>query len=59
MQKISTSPKKTDLYTEKKNPEVIFPLQPSEASIQKIMKFASTYRAQKVKENQFVEWLLN
>ena len=59
MQKLSTSLKKTDLLIEKKKPETSSQLQPSVASLQLILQFASSYRAQKVNENQFVEWLLN
>lgn len=59
MQRLSTSLKKTDLLTEKKKIEISLPLQPSADTIHKILQFASTYRAQKTGENQFVEWLLN
>lgn len=59
MQRLSTSLKKTDLFTENKKIEISSPLQPSADTIQKILQFASIYRAQKTDENQFVEWLLN
>jgi len=58
MQNLSTSPKKTDLSSEKRldnRPQ----LQPKEATLQKILQFASTYRAERVSENQYVEWYLN
>jgi hypothetical protein len=59
MQKISTSLKKTDLFNEKKGIESPSQFQPSSISLQKILRFASTYRAQKVVDNQYVEWYLN
>lgn len=59
MQKISTSLKKTDLIVEKKKNENSARLQPSAGSLQKILQFAASYRAQRVDDNQFVEWFLN
>lgn len=59
MQKISTLLKKTDLFIEKKRLEKATQLQPNAITMQKILQFASTYRAEKVAENQFVEWYLN
>jgi len=59
MRTISTSLKKADLPTEKRR-SIIYPqLQPKEVSLQKILQFASTYRAEQVSENQFVELYLN
>jgi len=59
MQNLSTSPKKTDLSSEKKRLDSRPQLQPKEATLQKILQFASTYRAERVSENQYVEWYLN
>ena len=59
MQKTSTSLKKTELFNEKKGIESPSQFQPSAISLQKILQFASTYRAQKIADNQFVEWFLN
>jgi len=59
MQNLSTSPKKTDLSSEKKRLDNHPQLQPKEATLQKILQFASTYRAERVSENQYVEWYLN
>ena len=59
MQNFSTSPKKTDLNSEKKRLENRQLLQPSDATLQKILQFASTYRAEQINENQYVEWYLN
>ena len=59
MQKLSTSPKKTDLNSEKKRLENRLQLEPKAATLQKILQFASTYRAERITENQYVEWYLN
>jgi len=59
MQKISTLLKKTDLLTEKKTLEKNADLQPSANTIQNILQFASSYRTQKIANNQFVEWFVN
>jgi len=59
MQNLSTSPKKTDLSSEKKRLDNRPQLQPKEVTLQKILQFASTYRAERVSENQYVEWYLN
>jgi len=59
MQNFSTSPKKTDLNSEKKRLENRQLIQPSDATLQKILQFASTYRAEQINENQYVEWYLN
>jgi hypothetical protein len=59
MQKISTSPKKTDLFKEKKRLENSQNLQPKAATLNKILQFASSYRVEQITENQYVEWYLN
>ncbi len=59
MQKITTSLKKTDLLTKKKTFEKSTLMQPNANTLQKILQFASSYRTQKVDDNQFVEWFLN
>ena len=59
MQKMSTSLKKTDLISENKKLLKSKDLQPQKATIQKILQFASTYRVEKVADNQFVELFLN
>jgi hypothetical protein len=59
MQKMSTSLKKTDLISENKKLPTSKDLQPQNATIQKILQFASTYRVEKVADNQFVELFLN
>jgi hypothetical protein len=59
MQKISTSLKKTDLNSEKKRLESHLQMEPKKATLQKILQFASSYRVERITENQFVEWYLN
>jgi hypothetical protein len=58
MQNLSTSPKKTDLNY-KKRLEKSRPLQPKEATLKKILQFASSYRVERISENQYIEWYLN
>ncbi len=59
MQKNFTSLKKTDLYSQKKNLDKTTKMQPSTTSLQRILQFASSYRVEKIGENQFVELNLN
>jgi hypothetical protein len=59
MQKITTSLNKTDLFITKKRFEKQENLQPGIATLQKIMQFASSYRVEKIADNQFVELFLN
>jgi len=59
MQNFSSSPKKTDLNYEKKRLEKSRLLQPKEATLKKILQFASAYRVERITENQYVEWYLN
>ena len=59
MQRITTSLKKTDLLSKKKTFEMTPKLQPNAITLQKILQFASSFRTQKVADNQFVEWFLN
>jgi hypothetical protein len=59
MQNLSTSPKRTDLNSEKKRLENRLQLEPKTATLEKILQFASTYRAERICENQYVEWYLN
>ena len=59
MQNFSTTPKKTDLNSEKKRLECRPQLQPKEDTLQMILQFASTYRVERITENQYVEWFLN
>ncbi|MDD4991194.1 MAG: hypothetical protein PHR83_03070 [Paludibacter sp.] len=59
MQKTSTPRNKTDLITEKKRVTASQELQPQTTTLQKIMQFASSYRAEKITDNQFVELFLN
>ena len=59
MQEISTRSKKTDSISEKERFENPQQLQPKPATLQKILKFASSYRAEQISENQYVELSLN
>lgn len=59
MQKIITPLNKTDLIQQKKNAENQQQMQPKQATLNKILQFAATYRAEKIAENQFVELFLN
>ena len=59
MIKISTQSKKADVNSGKKKFENRQQLQPSSATLQKILQFASSYRVQQITENQSVEWYLN
>ena len=59
MQRMSTPLKKTDLISEETRLPKSKDLQPQNATIQKILQFASTYRVEKVADNQFVELFLN
>jgi hypothetical protein len=59
MIKISTQSKKTDKSSGKKKFENRQQLQPSSATLQNILQFASSYRVQQITQNQSVEWYLN
>jgi hypothetical protein len=59
MQRITTSLKKTDLLFEEKWFQNHQKMQPKAASLQRILQFASSYKAEKIAENQFVELFLN
>jgi len=59
MIKISTQSKKTDVNSGKKKLENRQQLQPSSATLQKILQFASSYRVQQITDDQLVEWYLN
>lgn len=59
MQRISTKLKKTDLISENKGLKKIPEMQPKASTLQNILQFASTYRVEKVADNQFVELFLN
>jgi len=59
MQKNSTPQKKADLNFERKELKKSSLLQPGTATLQKILQFASSYRAERIAENQYIEWYLN
>ena len=59
MQKLSTSKNKTDLNKTEKKAENAKCFQPKTETLNKILQFASSYRAERITENQYVEWYLN
>lgn len=59
MQKITSSLKKTDLFSEKKHSLSSQQLQPRADTLQKILQFASCYRVEQSGQNHFVELFLN
>ena len=59
MQKMITPLNKTDIIQQKKSAENQRQMQPKQATLNNILQFASTYRAEKIAENQFVELFLN
>ncbi len=59
MQKTTTKLKKTDLISENKRLEKSPEMQPKASTLQNILQFASTYRVEKVADNQLVELFLN
>ncbi len=59
MQKMITPLNKTDLIQQTKSAENQQQMQPKQATLNKILQFAATYRAEKIADNQFVELLLN
>jgi hypothetical protein len=58
MQKISTLPNKTDLLKKLRSLDHQ-QLEPNAATLKNILRFASTYRVEKVSNNQFIELFLN
>ena len=59
MRQMITPLNKTDLIQQKKNTAKQQGIQPKQATLNNILQFASTYRAEKIAENQFVELFLN
>ena len=59
MQKTSTPANKTDLIPKKQKLTTSQEFEPQTTTLQKIMQFASSYRAEKISDNQFVELFLN
>ncbi|MFT3753320.1 MAG: hypothetical protein QM800_10770 [Paludibacter sp.] len=60
MQKTTPRLKKTDsISSGNKRLEKLPEMQPKASTLQNILQFASTYRVEKVADNQFVELFLN
>lgn len=59
MQKNSTPLKKSALLSENQNNYALQNMQPQKATLQKIIQFASAYKALKTSDNQYVDLILN
>ncbi len=59
MQRISTQLKKTDLIPEKQEPENCPEMQPKAITLKRILEFASTYKVERITDNQHIELFLN
>jgi len=59
MQKMTTPLNKTDLELKKQLSLNSLEMQPTDDTLQRILKFAATYRVQSIGKNQFVEMFLN
>ncbi len=57
MQKISTPLNKTDVQNKKT--KGLQEMNPSDRTLDNILKFASVYRAQQIDKNQYVDMILN
>ena len=57
MQKISTPLNKTDVQNKKT--KGLQEMNPSDRTLDNILKFASVYRAQQIDKNQYVDIILN
>jgi len=59
MQKTTPSSKKTDLANQNSELETSNIFQPKTETIKKILQFASSYKAEKIADNQYIELILN
>ena len=59
MQKTTTPLNKTDLFPKKEKILSNLNLEPTKETLLKIIQFSSTYRVEKINENQFIELFLN
>jgi len=59
MQKITPSSKKTDLANLNSELDTSNIFQPKSETMQKILQFASSYKAMKIADNQYIELILN
>jgi len=59
MQKTTPSSKKTDLANLNSELEISNIFQPKTETIKKILQFASSYKAEKIADNQYIELILN
>jgi len=59
MQKTTPSSKKTDLANQNSELETSNIFQPKTETLKKILQFASSYKAEKIADNQYIELILN
>ena len=59
MQKITPSSKKTDLANLNSELDTSNIFQPKSETMQKILQFASSYKAMKIADNQYIDLILN
>jgi hypothetical protein len=59
MQKTTPSSKKTDLANLNSKLETSNIFQPKTETLKKILQFASSYKAEKIADNQYIELILN
>jgi len=59
MQKTTPSSKKTDLANQNSELETSNIFQPKTETLKKILQFASSYKAEKITDNQYIELILN
>ena len=59
MQKTTPSSKKTDLANLNSELETSNIFQPKTETLKKILQFASSYKAEKITDNQYIELILN
>lgn len=59
MQKTTPSSRKTDLANLNSELETSKIFQPKSETVKKILQFASSYKAEKIADNQYIELILN
>ena len=59
MQKTTPSSKKTDFANQNSELETSNIFQPKTETLKKILQFASSYKAEKIADNQYIELILN
>lgn len=59
MQKMSTPQNKTELFKENNRLSEGQLLEPKKSTVDKVLQFASTYRVEKINNNQYIDMFLN